>query len=339
MPQVTLQDLADRLGVARSTVSRALRDDHQIAASTRARAQALAQEQGYRPNVAARALVRRRAEAVGLMLPRTSRFVFGNPYFHDLLEGVSSVAEPLGWPLVVWTDVEPDPAAWLRGGRVDGLIALGHGLRTSDARSLETLHGEGHAVALIHPPATPCRVPFVAADEGPGIAAAIDHLRALGHRRAALLTGPPGRPYADARAGRWRASASAAGIAIDAADQVPAHDAFDAAAAAVDALARAGRLGPDAATAILAGNDLMALGAWEALRAAGLRVPEHVSLVGFDDIPAARWTGLASVRQGARELGAAAMNQLAGRLDARRIRRSPTLVTTFVARRSVGPPP
>lgn len=339
MPQVTLQDLADRLGVARSTVSRALRDDRQIAARTRARVQALAQAHGYRPNLAARALVRRRADAIGLMLPRTSRFVFGNPYFHDLLEGVSSVAEPLGWPLVVWTDVEPDPTAWLRGGRVDGLIALGHGLRPRDARALEALYAEGHAVALVHPPATPCRVPFVAADEDPGIAAAVHHLRALGHRRAVLVSGPPGRPYADARAWRWRRHAFAAGVTIAAEDQIAGQDTFDAAAVAVDTLARAGRLGGDAATALLAGNDLMALGAWEALREAGLRVGEDVSLIGFDDIPAARWTGLASVRQGARELGAAAMSVLAGRLGARRGSRSPTLVTTYVARRSVGTPP
>ena len=339
MPQVTLQDLADRLGVARSTISRALRDDPQISPPTCARVQALASEVGYRPNVAARALTRRRADAIGLMLPRTSGFVFGNPYFHELLEGVASVAEPLGWPLVVWTDVEPDPTAWLRGGRVDGLIALGQGLRRRDAAALDALHREGRAVVLVHPPASPCQAPYVATEESPGIAAAVGRLRDLGHRRAALLSGPRRWRYARARAARWRRLARAAGIGIEAADTAVADDAFDEAARATRVLAQAGRLGRGAATALLAGNDLMALGAWEALREAGLRVPGDVSLVGFDDVPAARWVGLASVRQCARELGAAAMAQLAHRHEVTTAIAAPALVSTFGPRRSVGPAP
>jgi len=339
VPQVTLQDLADRLGVARSTVSRALRDDRQIGPATRARVQQLAHEMGYRPNLAARTLTRRRAEAIGLMLPRTSRFVFGNPYFHELLEGVASVAEPLGWPLLVWTDVEPDPAAWLRGARVDGVIALGQGLRPRDAAVLDGLHREGRAVVLVHPPAVPCAVPYVATDELPGIAEAIARLHDLGHRRAALLTGPQDWRYARERAERWRRLATRAGIAIAPADVVAGNDGFADAARATRALARGGRLGRGGATVLIAGNDLMALGAWDALRELGLAVPDDVSLVGFDDVPAARWAGLASVRQCARELGAAAMASLARRLGLTASSVSPTLTATFVPRRSVGPVP
>ncbi|MFO8151490.1 MAG: LacI family DNA-binding transcriptional regulator [Trueperaceae bacterium] len=339
VPQVTLQDLADRLGVARSTVSRALRDDRQIGPATRARVQQLASEVGYRPNLAARTLIRRRAEAIGLMLPRTSRFVFGNPYFHELLEGVASVAEPLGWPLVVWTDVEPDPAAWLRGARVDGVIALGQGLRPRDAAALDALHREGRAVVLVHPPAVPCAVPYVATDELPGIADAVARLHDLGHRRAALLTGPQDWRYARERAERWRHLADEAGIAVARDDVVAANDGFEDAGRATRALARSGRLGRGAATVLIAGNDLMALGAWDALRELGLEAPDDVSLVGFDDVPAARWAGLASVRQCARELGAAAMARLARRLGVTSSTVSPTLTSAFVPRRSVGPAP
>jgi DNA-binding LacI/PurR family transcriptional regulator len=339
VPQVTLQDLADRLGVARSTVSRALRDDPQISPPTCARVQALATEAGYRPNAAARALTRRRAEAVGLMLPRTSRFVFGNPYFHELLEGVASVAEPLGWPLVVWTDVEPDPAAWLRGARVDGVIALGQGLRPRDAAALDALHREGRAVVLVHPPAVPCAAPYVATDERPGMADAVARLHDLGHRRAALLVGPQDWRYARERAERWRRLAGAAGIDIAPDDVVTANDAFEDAGRATSALVWSGRLGRGAATVLLAGNDLMALGAWEALRDLGLDAPGDASLVGFDDAAAARWVGLASVRQCARELGSAAMALLAHRLGITTATVSPALHSTFVPRRSVGPAP
>jgi len=339
VPEVTLQDLADRLGVARSTVSRALRDDTQIAAPTRERVQELAHRVGYRPNAAARALTRRRADAVGLMLPRTSRFVFGNPYFHDLLEGVASVAEPLGWPLVVWTDVEPDPTAWLRGGRVDGVIALGHSLRPRDARALDALHAEGRAVVLVHPPAAPCGVPFVTTDEEPGIAAAVAQLRSLGHARAALLVGPTGSRYASERAGRWQRHARLRGLDLAAGDTVAAHDTFEDGARATRSLWRAGRLGPGAATTLLAGNDLMALGALEALRELGVRVPEDLSVVGFDDVLAARWVGLATVRQCARELGAAAMVALARQLGVGSTPIPPTLISTFVPRRTAGPAP
>jgi DNA-binding LacI/PurR family transcriptional regulator len=335
---VTLQDLADRLSLARSTVSRALRGDAQVSPATRDRVAALAADLGYYPNEAARALTRRRADAIGLLLPRPSRLLFGNPYFSALIDGVASIAEPLGLALVLWTDAHGDPTAWLRGGRVDALIVLGNALDAAQTARLQALHDEGYAVIAIHPTATPSTVPYVTHDERDGLAAAIAAAFARGHRRAALITGDPHQTYAAAR--RERTRELAAGRLRIAAEDVRAGDDTHASGeAAARTLASAGRLGHGAATLILAGNDLMALGAREALHDLGLLVPDDLSLIGFDDIPAARWTNLASISPGTRALGAAAMAYLRDHVAGANPAPPAPHPTTFIARRSLGDAP
>jgi DNA-binding LacI/PurR family transcriptional regulator len=330
--KVTLQDLADSLGVARSTVSRALREDPQISQAMRSKVQRLAAEVGYRPNAAALALMRRSAGVVGLLLPRTSRFVFANPYFSELLEGIASVAEAAGLPLLVTASARPDYAGWLREGRVDGVITLGSSLSRSDLCQLSDQAAQGSPVVLVHPAAHPSTLTHVSSDECPGLAEACRHLAGHGHRRVAIVTGPAGSPYARGRAEGWRAAAHAAGLEV--VRLLHGDDTFSSGEGACRALLR-----DDAgATAWLLGNDLMAFGASSALAAAGRRVPHDVSLIGFDDVMPAALVGLSTVRQPVRELGAEAMRALLALM--RGDPPHPTaLATRFVPRHSSGPRP
>ncbi|CAN5768615.1 LacI family DNA-binding transcriptional regulator [soil metagenome] len=328
--KVTLQDLADRLGVARSTVSRALRGDPQIGVDTRARVQRLAGELDYHPNAAARALTRRRAGVVGLVLPRTSRFVFSNPYFSELLEGISSVAEPAELPILVSAAVRPDYVGWLRAGRVDGLIVLGSSLEGEELRLLETLAARGSPVVSIHAPSAPTSLVTVTSDEGPGLLGACEHLALLGHEHVAVVTGPPTSHYARARAAGWKGASARVGMTT--LRTVHGDDTFASGAAAARTLLAE----RTAATAWLLGNDLMAFGALQALADAGVRVPGDVAVVGFDDVMPAAVVGLSTVHQGVRTLGEEAMRALHALLRSATPQPIP-LVTRFVPRRTSAP--
>jgi LacI family transcriptional regulator len=329
--KVTLQDLAETLGVAPSTVSRALRADPQISSATRVRVQRLADEVGYHPNAAARALTARRAGVIGLVLPRTSRFVFSNPYFSDLLEGIAAVAEPAGFPILVSASARPDYAAWLREGRVDGIITLGSSLELGDIALLESLAQRGSPVVLVHGAHLATSLVTIASDEAPGQLDACRHLADAGHRSVAIVMGPAGSAYARARADGWRAAAEHAGMSVR--EVVRGEDTFASGVAAARGLLRSS----GGATAWLFGNDLMAFGALDALARSAHRAPDDVSVVGFDDVMPAMLVGLSTVHQPVRQLGAAATRALQALM-----RGTPPgpahLVTHYVPRRTSGPP-
>jgi DNA-binding LacI/PurR family transcriptional regulator len=328
--KVTLQDLADTLGVARSTVSRALRADPQISSDTRERVRRLAAEVGYRPNAAARALTRRSAGVIGLVVPRTSRFVFSNPYFSELLEGIASIAEPAGFPILVSASARPDYAGWLREGRVDGVITLGSSLGADDLALLETLSERGSPVVLVHPARARTPLATLASDEEPGLLLACRYLADAGHERVAIVTGPTDSHYARARACGWQRAAEGEGMTV--ARVARGDDTFRSGALAALSLLRSRR----AATAWLFGNDLMAFGALEALEGARRAVPDDVALVGFDDVMPAAWVGLSTVHQPVRELGAEAMRALLAILHRSPFEPAP-LATRFVPRRTTSP--
>ena len=330
MRQPTLQDLADELGVARSTVSRALRDDPQISQATRGRVQRRAHAIGYHPNAAARALNRRSSGVIGLLLPRTAPFVFANPYFAELFEGVASAAERAGYPILMSSSPTPDYPRWLREGRVDALLALGGALRPEQLSELETLRGAGANVVLIGVTRTATALPVVTCDEQPGLEAMARAAAALGHRRAAVIAGPHAADYATTRAEAWAGALER--HAIDAVATVHGDDTLDGGAAAAAALVQG------AATVWCCGNDQMAFGALATLRSQGVDTPGRVSVVGFDDVRAASLVGLASVRQPTRALGEHAVETVVAGLE-RREAPARRFTTSFVARPSFGPAP
>lgn len=308
MRRVTLEDLALHLGVARSTVSRALRDDPQIGATTRERVHTLARELGYRPNAAARALNRHRAGAVGLMLPRSSAFVFANPYFSDLLHGVAEAAEEGGQALLVSTSRTPDYSSWIREGRVDGLLLLGSSVGDGDVATLNELLAAGVAIVAIHGGPRALRAVSIGANERAGIWQALAHLSELGHRRVAFLAGPREVRYARRRERAYHSGVTTFGLEVDDALVVHGQDTRESGAEALDELLRRGT----PFDAVVANNDLVAIGACEALAAAGRAVPADVSVVGFDDNQLASMVrpALTTVRQPVREIGAVAMRTL-----------------------------
>lgn len=313
MKTVGLVELAKIAGVAVSTVSRALDDSPRVAASTKARIKALAAEHGFRLNQTASALRKRRTGAIGVVIPLGHEVdqTLSDPFFMGLLGPVADALASNGFDLLL-SRMIPQNAAWLddvlTSGRVDGVILIGQSDQTD---VIERAAGSLAPIVIwgAHRPGSSQIT--VGTDNILGGQLAARHLIGIGRRRLAFL-GDPGVPeFADRHAGFHRTIVEA-----DGAEEIvlPLHltdqDAYEDMARFL-----AAHPAPDG---IFAASDVIAMGAMRAISDQGLRVPQDVAIVGYDDISVAAHTlpPLTTIRQdvgrGARLLVDLLMRRLAG---------------------------
>src|SRR5579871_1687630 len=274
---LTLRDVARRVGIHPATASRALNAQtrHLVSPATVARVTEAALEMGYTPNSIARSLKTARSMTVGVILPDLT-----NPLFPPMVRGIEDALAPAGFTaLVANTDNDPERARdvvqALRLRQVDGWIA-----------ATATLHdhvfegGRPKALVLLNRQ-DDLGTPAVVGDDRAGVAAAVEHLVALGHRRIAYAAGPQELSTGRARHAAFLEIAAALGLE-DPARLVRFGESFTepAGAGCLRSLLDDG----ERFTAILAGNDLMALGGYEVFAERGLRCPADVSVVGFNDM-------------------------------------------------------
>ena len=320
---VTLHDVARRAGVAVSTVSRALSTPERVNVRTREHVQAVAAELGYRPNRLAQALHTGRTHMLAVLIPDIT-----NPHNFGLVRGAEAQARAAGSTLVIG-DTQGGPeleAAHLDrlASSVDGFVLAASRLPDDELRALA---GRSPVVLFNR------RVEGLASlvtDSADGSRQIVDHMVALGHRSLAYLAGPP-VAWSDAQ--RWRAlseAAEAAGIRIVRCG--PFAPTLDGGPAAADVGLATG------ATALVAFNDLLAIGALRRLAERGIEVPRQVSVVGYDDIFGADFCSppLTTVAGPVDDAGRMLVDVLlAGRDPAPEI----TLPTQLRIRGSTGPPP
>ena len=340
---VTIQDVAARSGVSISTVSRVVTGAVAVEPETAERVREAIAALGYRPNLLARSFRRRVTHTIGLLVPDNS-----NPFFAELARTIEDAGFADGYSVVLCNSdlsavKQETYVDVLLANRVDGLILVSSGL-------IPTV-GRHDAVARILDAGAPCVVvdrdlgetPFdqVLVDNDQGGYLAGEHLIALGHRRIACLVGPSDlTPSAGRIAGFQRALADA-GLAVAAEGLVRGNGRPDGGSAAALQLLERGVVGAGDVTAIFAFNDQMATGAIGALQRAGCRVPQDVSVIGFDDIPqsAAIFPALTTIAQPIAEMGSIGVRLLLDRIARRdaphqRVR----LSTRLVVRESTGPP-
>ena len=331
----TSADVAARAGVSRTTVSFVLnyRTDIQISDETRQRVFRAASELGYHPHSSARQLAAGRTNVLGLVLRQSAEQVAGDATLAETLRGLASAARAAGSRVMV-EPLAPEGTydRLLRSHQADGLVVSGP--RTDDA-SLGELAGDGFPVVLQgHLPGL--AVPSVDIDNVTAAADAVGHLLSLGHRRIACITNAP-LTYTAARERLqgYREALDAAGIDYD--ETLVEEGAFDAASGARAANALLGRT---TFTAMFVASDVLALGATNALREADRRVPDDVSVVGFDDIALAAYFDppLTTVRLPAFELGQAAGRALLDRIADRAVALRTLLPAELIVRGSTAPP-
>jgi DNA-binding LacI/PurR family transcriptional regulator len=278
---LVMADVAARAGVSHQTVSRVINGHPSVAPHTRERVEQAIAELGYRPNIAARALVTGSTRTIGLVTVKINQY---GPA--QTMLGLEKAARAAGYSLSVSILDEATAAAMKEavdtfvGQRVDAIIALS----TYDdaAESLGVLEASVPLVAV--QAGGDEERPAVGVDQETGARLATRHLLDLGHRTVHHVTGPVDSQEARARIAGWRAELEAAGAAVPEllrGDWTPSSG-FAAGRQLADRI-RAG----DDVTAIFLANDQMALGLLAALHESGLEAPDDVSVVGFDDLPEA----------------------------------------------------
>jgi LacI family transcriptional regulator len=333
----TLRDVADGAGVHPATASRALNPQtrHLVSPETADRVNRVARTLGYRPNPVARSLKTSRSSSIGLIIPDLM-----NPLFPPIVRGVEDVLGPVGYNAWI-ANTDNDPAREeaavesMRGRNVEGFVFATARL---DHPLLEDLAAAGTPVVLVNRRLAKPTVPSVTADDAAGVSMALHHLVEEGHRRIVYLAGPQDLSTGVNRLRAFRQSLQEHGL-DEKRTRIEGCRSWTEAAGA-ETLNKLLAEGADF-TAILAGNDMLALGCYDVLAEHGLRCPEDVSVVGFNDAafmdkltPA-----LTTVHSPQYELGAEAARMLLEELsEPRRHPRSVVLPVTFKVRGSTAPP-
>lgn len=266
---VTIRDVARQAQVSVATVSRALTSPDLVRATTRERVLAVAADLGYQPNLAARGLITGKTGNIGIVVPDLN-----NPFFTGVLKGVQNQARTASHAVFV-ADSDEDPSAEEQlvramAKQVDGVILCSPGIDEQQVREL------AEATTLVLLNRRMRGVPAALMNSGSGMRQIIDHLVALGHHRIAYLNGP--RTSWSNKERRRGLRIAVQKHDVDLVDMGPFPPRYEGGLQAAD-LAMAENV-----TAIVAYNDIMALGVLARLRDRGVRVPDDVSLTGFDDL-------------------------------------------------------
>lgn len=304
---VRLKDIAERAGVSVMTVSKALRDKPDLAVATKARIRSLAEQMGYVPDASASGLRNRKTRLLGLVIPAPT-----DPVYSRVMLALEGHAYELGYDLLLAhslgkSDREDAVIRRLMARRVDGLfVAPVYRMAKTSAIFDDLRKQEIPVVLLGH------RAPFcdgfvnVETDDVAASEAVTRHLLDLGHRRIAFFSGPMNAPWAQERLEGYRRAHRDAGLEVD--DRLV----FNAGATVEEGASAALQFmqeNPDA-TALQAANDLVAIGAADALLNQGLRIPQDLSVAGFGNVLVSEFfrVPLTTVRQPKLRLGAVAMD-------------------------------
>ena len=312
----TIKDVAALAGVSFTTVSHVLNDTRPVSADARRRVLAAVEEIGYLPSAVARSLRKSETKIVGVLVPNVN-----NPFFAELVVGVEECCRLAGYSVFLCNS-DNDPKRQqqymrtLLEKRIDGLLLSSAGDAAALARIFKLATVPSVTVDRLVPGARADRVSVNNAD---GAYKAVKHLVDLGHRRIACISGPAEFEVTGERVEGWRRAQLEAGITPD--EHLLVESDFSSAGGyeAARSLLRgpAFASGQAPMTALFASNDLMALGALRAAAEAGLRVPQQLSIVGFDDVELSGFVypALTTVGCSIKELGREAARVLIDRIE------------------------
>jgi LacI family transcriptional regulator len=301
----TLEHIAELSGVSRSTVSRVVNDDPQVSAATRARVLETIAIEGYRPNLSARGLASGKTNVIAAVIPGGVDNMLSDPYFPNLLQGVATAADARDYFVMLSladSDFRHNIAEIARQGIVAGVIFSAGQI---DDPLLEPLAAAKTPMVSVGR-SEDDRVSYVDVDNRGSARQATNHLLRLGHKRVATIAGPSFAPAACDRSAGYTTAIESFGLHVD--ESLVYEGDFSEAS---------GRTGmrmllehrPDA---VFAASDRMAAGALNEITAAGLRVPEDIAVVGFDDIERAAHMEppLTTIRQRPQKMGETALTLL-----------------------------
>ncbi|MFJ4965196.1 LacI family DNA-binding transcriptional regulator [Streptomyces sp. NPDC088729] len=325
-----IKDVAAEAGVSVATVSRVLNSHPSVSEDARTRVVAAVDALGYRPNAVARSLRTAQTRTLGLVISDVL-----NPYFTELARFVEEEARALGYSVIIGNaderpELQDHHMRTLIDRRIDGLL-----VSPADGGSplMREIAHSGTPMVFVDRWIPGLDVPVVRADGTAAVQDLVAHLHGLGHRRLAIIAGPAATTTGDERVEAFRAALRELGLALP--DAYIGQGDFQAASGR-RATERFLEL-PEPPEVVFAADNLMALGALDAIRARGLRVPDDIGLAAFDDIPWFVHTAppITAIAQPVADLARAAVRALADLIDGR-APLSVTLPARLVVRRSCG---
>jgi LacI family transcriptional regulator len=304
-----MRDVAERAGVSVTSVSHVINETRPVSYELRERVLAALEELGYHPNRLARSLRSGKTHTIGTIVPDSA-----DPFFAEVARGIEDTAFETGYSLILCnSDANLDKEAFytdvLVEKQVDGILFLAAGGSTERILDLQQ---RGMPVVVVDRELPAVHVDSVVTDNAGGGWSATRHLIDLGHRRIGYIAGPSDLTLSEYRFTGYRKALEEAGIAVD--ENLVVRGAFDFESgyrAACQLLTNSQR-----PTAIFASNDLMAIGAICAAVELDLRVPEDLSVIGYDDVPLASYSNppLTTIAQPIYDLGVVAASMLLERL-------------------------
>ncbi|GER17722.1 LacI family DNA-binding transcriptional regulator [Variovorax boronicumulans] len=312
----TIKDVALQAGVSVTTVSHVVNDTRHVSAKVRERVELAIRELGYVPNAMARSLKSNTTSTLGMLIPNSS-----NPYFAEIVRIVEDRCFGAGYTLVLCnTDDEPRRQSVylqvLAERRIDGLIVVSTGADEDDSLATQ-LRGLRIPTVLVDREIADPACDLVETAHMQGGLLAVRHLLSLGHKRIACIGGPLGVTSSEQRIEGWRMALAETGSAPNA-DALLWRGGFTSQGGyeAMHAILRT----EQKPSAVFVCNDLMAIGALRAAHESGVRVPDELSIVGFDDIELSAYTSppLTTVAQPKERIGALAVDMLLERMGGKR---------------------
>jgi LacI family transcriptional regulator len=304
---LTLEDIANMCGVSRSTVSRVINGDLNVSEKTRQKVMDVIHKYDFQPNLAARGLAMGHTRVLGLVIPKGVQAIFEEPFFALLIQGVSTSCNALDYSVMLWL-AEPDYerrmiTKILYNGLADGVIVAS---MLMDDTIVDSLRQNKLPFMLIGRHPTYDRLSYLDVDNRGGACQAVLHLLRLGRRRVATITGPQNMIAGANRYQGYLDALRDRGIPANP-ELVVEGDFTD-----VGGYACMQRLLPYKPDAVFAASDTMAMAAIQVIQEHGLRVPDDIAVIGFDDIPqASRFRpALTTVRQPITRMGAVAAETL-----------------------------
>ena len=308
-PIVTMREVAERAGVSVTTVSHVINNSRPVNPQTRFRVEEAMQALGYQPNVLARSLRKGVTHTIGIILPDNI-----NPYFAEVVRGIEDASFEQGYSVILCNSdndlaKENHYTTVLVEKQVDGIIFVAAGL---SAENINALQARGFPLVLVDRQVPDVNVNTVLADNQHGGWLATNHLIELNHKVIGIIAGPKGVRLSSERINGYRQAMESANLCVD--DELIVEGDFQYQSGYKGARKLYDQC--PSITAIFACNDLMAIGAYRFAHEKNLKIPEQLSVVGFDDISLAAYTNppLTTIHQSKHQMGSKAAELLMTRI-------------------------
>lgn len=334
---ITMEELGRKLGLSRQTISRVVHNHHNVKPETRRKVQQAMKRFGYRPNLLARSLAQNRRNAIGIVMPRGGEMLF-NPYFSRIIAGIGIEAKQGGLTPVFYFPKDSSGPRYrlfemIRDGRVDGGLVIEE--ENIDKLTLNRIEKDNYPLIILNTHLPDKEINWICADDEGGTYRAVEHLIKLGHRRIVYLRGFDNSNTSDERLRGYRKALQDNGISYN--KRLVANSEFLSEVAYRKTLEYINS--KVKFTAICAGNDLAAFGAIKALKEKGLKVPQDIAVVGYDDFDFASMVSptITTIKQPLLKMGKLAVAKLLKIIESKKGERvQQVLKTELILRESCG---